>query len=288
MARIRERPKQEVTLAFNAPGSKREYAISEATTRDEALILVNNTAPTIDTVAGVSRFIEKIELKEFGGGCWDAIVTYVRMPNSTEFTFNIGAGSIKATTSLETIAAYSCIVDENNLDPPEPPGFNKGIGFNGSGFDGVDVEQGRTDFEISKKFQFSTLTAGYVQNLMDMAQTVNDDDFSLYWYIRRATILESFQEMTFPRGSLRFRGSRIKQDSDDHLDISFSFAYSRNTTAEDELTIGGSGAIEVEGHQYLWVYFKERLTDSALIKKPIAVYVERVYKYADFNDLELS
>lgn len=277
MARVFERPKQTAKFHYSDPASTREYAVTQAATRDEAASAVGATAPLIDTVDGVDRFFSTMEIKEAGGGCWDAIVNYARNPESVEMNIDVGAGSTKALQSLETIAGYSCL-DPALIFGTDYPDFGQGIGYNGTHFDGVDVELPKMEISINKKLKFSTLDPNYLKTLFDMAQTVNDDDFTFVW---------KGQNFSFAAGTLRFRGARIKQDADDNLDICYSFAYSKNLTAADNRTFGGSEPIEKLGHEYLWIYYEETTTASQIIKTPIAVYVEKVYEPSDFTALLL-
>lgn len=219
-------------------------------------------------------------MKEAGGGCWDVTVHYAKNPNSTEWNFDIGSGNVKATNSYETIASYDC-VDNSSLNHRgvDYPDFKKGIGYNGTHFDGVDIEVAKMEISINKKRKFSTLDPTYLQLLMENAQTVNDDHFTLTW---------KGQDFIFVRGSLRYKGSRVKQDADDNLDITYNLLYQRGTYVEDGITVGASDPIEKEGHQYLWIYQDEAVQGNFKVKVPIAVYIERVYKYSDFTALELN
>ncbi len=65
-------------------------------------------------------------------------------------------------------------------------------------------------------------------------------------------------------------------------EITFRFAASRNRT---NLTIGDITGISKKGWEYLWVRYAdaEDANAKALIKKPVAVYVEKVYEEGDFG-----
>ena len=56
------------------------------------------------------------------------------------------------------------------------------------------------------------------------------------------------------------------------------------------LTIGDITGVDKKGWEYLWVRYTDSVNDTAkaLVKKPIAAYVERVYEYGDFGLLGIS
>ena len=276
MPQVNEKPKQFVKVHHSDPASTREYAISLASTRDIALAAIQAVAPAIDTIGGVSRFLESIEVKEFGGGCWDATAKYVKNPNRVEMNFDIGTGSIKAMQSIATVRTYP---EEVTLDfPYEPPNFDKGISYNGTHFDGADREISKLEFSLNKKLQMSILPATYLVDVFDLAQKTNAEEFSFTW---------KGQELWFPAGTLRFRGAQIKIDSDEALDLTYKFLYEKNVTVEDDITVGGIGPIEKGGHELLWVYYDDATSNGRKIKRAVAIYIEQMYYSGDFNILIL-
>ena len=71
---------------------------------------------------------------------------------------------------------------------------------------------------------------------------------------------------------------------DDDWEITFRFAASPNETG---LSVGSITGINKKGWEYLWVRYAdaEDAGSGAIIKKPIAAYVERVYDDANFGAL---
>jgi len=65
-------------------------------------------------------------------------------------------------------------------------------------------------------------------------------------------------------------------------EITFRFAASPNVS---NLTIGAITGIDKKGWEYLWVRYADQVDDGAkaLVKRPVAAYIERVYEYGDFN-----
>lgn len=218
MSGIRQRPKIKIKVHYSDPAVTREYAITEAATEDEAVQAILGEALETDTINGVTHYLESIELNEFGGGAWDATAHYSKSTEQVEMNFDIGAGSSKMTVALQEVSAYNCI-DPGDSDASDIPDFKCGINYNGNAFEGVDVEIPKLEFTVTRKKRISTLEGAYLQTLFAMSQTVNDAEY---------TIVFRGQTFIFAKGSLRFRGARVREDSDDSLDITYAFAYSKS------------------------------------------------------------
>ena len=56
------------------------------------------------------------------------------------------------------------------------------------------------------------------------------------------------------------------------------------------LTVGSITGISKKGWEYLWVLYEEAedATAKALVKVPVAVYIERVYEEGDFAGLVIG
>lgn len=285
MSKIVERPRQTAKIHYSDMGSTREYGLIDFATQDDAAAAIFAYSPAIDTVAGIPRFRESIDIKEHGGGCWDAVAHYSKNPNSMEISFDMGSGNtIKAKISKETTASYDCVNGQPGSIGLYYPDFKRGIAFNGKDFDGFDVEQAKFEITISKKLKYSTLDPDYLKTVYGMLQTCNDDDFSFVW---------KGQNFDFSVGTLRLRGIRMKQDSDDNMDLQYVFLYAKNTVEEDNFTVGDSEPIVKYGHEILWIFYQNSIATASSVgaswtsKKPVAAYVERVYDYSDFTQLQL-
>jgi len=69
--------------------------------------------------------------------------------------------------------------------------------------------------------------------------------------------------------------------------IDYSIAVSKNQTG---LTIGDIPAVDKKGHAYLWIWYEpfKDATAKVIIPKPRWVYVENLYKPANWDDLEVA
>jgi hypothetical protein len=86
----------------------------------------------------------------------------------------------------------------------------------------------------------------------------------------------------FAVGECLFLGAAGAKRGSGDWEITFRFAASPNVA---NLTIGDITGVDKKGWEYLWVRYADRVDDTAkaLVKKPVAAYVERVYEYGDFG-----
>jgi hypothetical protein len=67
--------------------------------------------------------------------------------------------------------------------------------------------------------------------------------------------------------------------------LTFSFAASPNLTGQ---TLGGISGIAKGGHQYLWTYFESAVDSGVAVRRPKGVYVNTVYRSADWTALKIG
>lgn len=86
----------------------------------------------------------------------------------------------------------------------------------------------------------------------------------------------------FAAGEVLFLGASGSKRSNGDWEITFRFAASPNVSG---LTVGSITGISKEGWHYMWVRYAdtEDAGSKSVVKKPVAVYIERVYDYGDFS-----
>jgi len=86
----------------------------------------------------------------------------------------------------------------------------------------------------------------------------------------------------FAAGECLFLGAAGSKRGSGDWEITYRFAASPNVT---NLTIGDITGINKKGWEYLWVRYSdsEDAVAKALVKKPVAVYIEQVYPYGDLG-----
>jgi hypothetical protein len=158
------------------------------------------------------------------------------------------------------------------------PNFMGAIGVNEGTVEGCDVEVGKVEFSITKKWATATLSGAYIATLADMTDrtVVNAAPFVFVWM---------GQTLIFSRGTLRFRGAPIKWNSQSEVEITYHFAYQRSIIPSDNFSIANSGRITKEGWLYLWCFYRATPSAGRLIMIPQSVHINQVYKYDDFSKL---
>lgn len=82
-------------------------------------------------------------------------------------------------------------------------------------------------------------------------------------------------------------GASGSKRGEDDWEITFRFAASPNKTG---LTVGDIVGINKKGWEYMWVRYAdaEDAAAKAIVKKPVAVSVEKVYEEGDFSTLGIG
>jgi hypothetical protein len=189
---------------------------------------------------------------------WKARVLYKRLANETEYTFDTSGGTQKITQSLATTrygSSYS-----------GAPDFQGAIGVSEDKVEGVDITVPQFTFSETHFFSDGTITAGFKSVLYNMTGKVNNASF----------------KGTAAGETLFLGASGSRRPGDLQWPITFRFASNPNQAS---LTVGSISGIAKGGWQYLWVRYAD-FQDSinfALVKRPVAAYVETVYYAGDFS-----
>lgn len=204
-------------------------------------------------------------------GCWNITVKYgVKPPTDvgeSTFSFDTTGGTQHITQSLQTIARYA---------PPgkTAPDFKGAIGVTHDGVEGVDIPLPVFNFSIRRRIPIAQWSAAYVGILHSLTRTVNDAPFSVT--IRGDTY-------TFEAGECLFLGASGDESSaSDFVEVTYKFAASPNKTG---ITIGDITGIVKKGWHYLWVRYEdsEDTSAKAIVKKPVAAYVEKVLEESNLG-----
>jgi hypothetical protein len=237
-------------------------------TEDDADVktLVAANAPLI--YAGLPR--KDFQIRPQGGGIWEATVRYsLSDPNRTQdppqtgdsrFSFDTGGGTQHITQSLETVASYAVA--------GPPPDFQGAIGVSHDAVEGTDVTVPIYHFSETHYIDNALVTGAYKASLFFLTGKTNDAPF------------KGFEE-----GEVLFLGASGSKRGDEDWEISFRFAASPNVTG---LSVGPINGISKKGWEYLWVRYADAEDQNTLIKRPVAVYIERVYEAGDFTALGIG
>ncbi len=94
-------------------------------------------------------------------------------------------------------------------------------------------------------------------------------------------------ECLFLGASGTLHGTETDTETTGDWEITYRFAASPNKTG---ITIGSISGIAKKGWEYLWVRYAdvEDMDAMAMVKRPVAAYVEQVYEDADFGLLDIG
>ena len=199
---------------------------------------------------------------------WEGTVRYGVKGNKPEtgessFSFDTGGGTQHITQSISTVQSYAPAGST-------PPNFQGAIGVTKDSVEGVDITMPVYNFSETHYFDASVVTSAYKGLLFHKTGMYNNDDFK-----------------GFDPGEVLFLGASGSKRGKGDWEISFRFAASQN---RDEIMVGSIGPISKKGWEYLWVRYEdaEDTAAKAIIKRPVAAYVEKVYYGTDFTSLGIG
>jgi hypothetical protein len=200
-------------------------------------------------------------------GRWIATVRYgVRQPaevGESSFSFDTGGGTQHITQSLSTVQRYA---------PPgkTAPDFKGAVGVTHDNVEGVDITVPVYAFSETHYLADSVVTAAYKAMLFSLTGKTN---------------LAAFKG--FAAGEVLFLGASGSKRGADDWEIGFRFAASPNRT---NITVGEIVNINKKGWEYMWVRYAdaEDSAAKAIVKKPVAVYIEKVYEEGNLTGLGIG
>lgn len=208
-------------------------------------------------------FLDDYRIAHLGDGVWEGTAHYVKWKSESQYSFDTGGGTQRVTQSLANIGKYSA----PGFAAPE---FYGAIGVTDDRVEGTDITVPVFNFTETHYILNDLVTPSYKLALFNLTGKVNGS---------------SFKE--FAKGEVLFLGASGSKRGLDDWEITFRFAASPNVA---NLSLGSITGVAKEGWHYLWVRFidDEDTTAKALIKRPIAAYVEQVYPYGNFSGLGIG
>jgi hypothetical protein len=240
------------------------YFVFDALDEDDAILAVHGASS--EWFGSLRR--ESVEVEErINETTWKVAVRYQQL-NTTEdgddpetvYTFDTGGGTQHITQSLSTRNRY----------PASAPDYQGAIDYDGENVAGVDIIQPVYNFTETHFLPRSTVTQSFRNALARKTGMYNNDGFRGY----------DPGEVLFLGASGVRRGDR----REDLWEITYRFAVSQNRSS---FTVGGIAVATKLGWDYLWVRYADEVDDALkqVVKKPVAVYLEKVYYGTDFSGL---
>jgi len=209
---------------------------------------------------------QSVLLEPLGPMRWNATVNYdtkwPTAPSSQDsFSFETQGGTQHITQSLATVGIYAA-------PGYDAPYFQGAIGVSQTGVEGVDIVVPVLHF--SETHHFPSISWSYRNLLATLTGTVNAGSFRGF----------AAGEVLFLGAS----GSRREDNTEFPWEVTFNFAAQPNRR---HISVGNIRNISKAGWDYMWVRYAAEDDEDAgeRIKRPVAVYIERVYPAADFSAL---
>ena len=247
----------------------RHYTISgtDSDTSAKAALLAA-AGSTYEDLTRSEVTVEPVWVDTVGNnGLWNGTARYVTEAppevGESGFSFDTGGGTQHITQSIITLDDYAPV-------GKMAPNFKGAVGVTHDSVEGVDITVPAYTFSETHILADATVTAAYKGKLFRLTGTSNNAAFK-----------------GLDIGECLFLGASGSKRGNGDWEITFRFACSPNQTG---LTIGDITGIDKEGWDYMWVRYAdaEDAVAKALVKVPIAVYVEQVYYADDFSDLGIG
>lgn len=226
--------------------------------------------------ANVQLMAESYSLEYLGDEAWHVTISYEKLgadgdepdPMRRSRSFDTSGGT-QHITQAEAEARFGV----------NAPDQQKAIGVDGDNVAGVDIVTPSLSWTETYDVPNQFVTAAYVKTVASLTGTTNNAAFR-----------------TFAAGEVLFLGASGSQDWDEQKgdgpwSLSYKFSASPNAGVGQTLpaiTIGAINDIAKKGHEYLWVRYEADVNQNVLLKKPKFVYVNRVYREADFGSLGIG
>lgn len=250
------------------PSATLQYWSSGTTDKQLAVAAVRLVAPQYYTGADAdgnakSLVRQTFDAREAASGFWYVDVNYGPVDRALpSWQFDTSGGSTHITQALATVGAYgegAAVTDNQGA-----------IGVTDSGVEGCDVIIPKFTWSEQHIFEEALVTNGYVSNLAELTGTYNDSA----WRI-------------FSTGEVLFHGVQGSKSGLDDWNLTFNFEQSPNLTDYD---VGGITVASKLGWHYQDVRYESEANDNikAIVRKPKAVYIHRVYEPGDFSLLGID
>lgn len=219
--------------------------------------------------AGMQLLAEQYSVSFLGDNAWQLTINYSK--DGAED----GNQPLKRSRSFDTTGGTQHLTQAYGETKfgTNAPDQQKAIGVDSSGVNGVDIVVPQLQWQESYDVPNAFVTDAYIRGVSGVTGTTNNAAFR-----------------GFEAGEVLFVGCSGSQEWDDDKgrgpwSLSFRFVASKNVTGE---TIGDISGVSKKGHEYVWVRYEESESSNVLIKKPKAVYVNKVYRESSFSALGIG
>lgn len=257
-------------------GATRKYWLSGCTSEQDVVDWISANVEL--TVAGFPFADFSADESDEIAGDYDVEVNWGLPQNvgsdqtqdTIEYAFNFQAPGGHIFQSLSTVAAYTDPALGFEVDPDNFGGAINVV-FDGGKYrvEGLNISPPNEVFKLAYRASNSVITGAYQSLVRSMCGKVNSTTFR-----------------GEPAGSLMLVRASGGRDTSGIWSIEFGFGNIENDT---NIQIGDITVTQKDGFDLLWAHYGNRLNANAngLVITPRYVFVERVFKRADFNLLNL-
>lgn len=239
--------------------------------------------------ANVQLRAESYSVEYLGDDAWHVSINYEKVgadadepdPLRRSRSFDTTGGTQHITQALENVTVLTSKTGsttittngETKYPPSTAASMNGAIGVDDSSVNGVDVVVPALSWTETYDVPHAYITAAYIKGVAGLTGSVNKNAFR-----------------TFAAGEVLFMGCSGQQEWDEQRGngpwtLSFKFVASPNVTDQK---IGDITGVSKKGHEYLWVRYEDAVSSNQLVKKPKAVYVNKVYREGEFSGLGIG
>ena len=257
-----------VSLGEN-PSIELAYVLTGTSDDATAVSTIESNTPT--SYQGLLRQDIQLEPEwvdaNSGDGQWTVTVRYGLWPQPKQgesvYAFDTTGGTQHITQSIQTVARYA-------PTGKTAPNFKGAIGVTHDNVEGVDITVPSCTFSETHYLPATTVTLAYRVTLFRMTGKVNNAAFK-----------------GCAAGECLFLGATGTKRGSDDWEITYRFCVSPN---RENITIGDITGISKKGWEYMWVRYEDVADGLAytIVKRPVAVYIEKVYEEADFSVLGIG
>lgn len=236
--------------------------------------------------SNVQLFAESYSINYLGDDAWQVTIAYEKEgadddsqtePLKRGRSFDTSGGTQHITQSRPV--GNGAALDFERRFPQNAANQSGAIGVDGDSVAGVDVVVPSLQWTETYDVPSDYVTSAYIKSVANLTGTTNRSTFR-----------------TFAAGEVLFLGCNGSQEWDDNRgdgpwSLSYKFVASPNAgpgQTYPAMTVGNIAGIEKQGHEYLWIKYEPSVNGTSLVKLPKAVYVNKVYRDADFSLLGIG
>jgi hypothetical protein len=252
---------------------KRRWVIGQCNGFDEAVEQIEVYAPQYSDAPGGYWVRRRLDVAGIGNRYFDCTATYQTFqlkPGQDDDNQggNPTPGSLAWDTTGNTERIYQAL--EETRHPVDADQMEEAINVNGGSVEGVDVV--RPGMRYSETWIVPADVAmdfDFLGDVNRLTGTVNDSTFR-----------------AFEAGEALFMGARCQYQGDQpYASITFEFECRPNV---DDFYVKGQGQFAKDGWDYVWIRYRDAVNGTSLVRRPIAAYVNRVYKRVDWSGLRIT